>query len=165
MVLAMLGFAIADGLIKAGGQYLHTAQIILGIGVIGSLGFGSAALLTGDTPFSRNFFDRAVMARGGGELMGTFGIVSALALIPLSTMSAIQQATPLVVSLGAVLLFKETVGWRRWSAILIGFSCVLLIIRPGADSFQANSLYAVLGVIGLSIRDLATRRSRSRRVH
>jgi drug/metabolite transporter (DMT)-like permease len=52
----------------------------------------------------------------------------------------------------------ETVGWRRWMAIMIGLFGVLLIIRPGMDAFDAKSLLAVLGVVGLAGRDLATRR-------
>jgi drug/metabolite transporter (DMT)-like permease len=60
---------------------------------------------------------------------------------------------------GAMVVMKgDPVGWRRWSAILVGMLGVLLVIRPGMDSFQALSLLAVLGVLGLSLRDLATRR-------
>jgi len=59
--------------------------------------------------------------------------------------------------LGAALIFKETVGWRRWSAVFIGFAGVVLIIKPGLDSFQPASLLALLGVIFLSLRDLLTR--------
>jgi len=67
------------------------------------------------------------------------------------------QATPLVVTLGAALFLGEQVGWRRWSAILAGFAGVLLIIRPGFDAFEPFSLFAVMGVVGLALRDLATR--------
>ena len=69
-----------------------------------------------------------------------------------------MQATPLVVTLGAALFLGDPVGWRRWSAILVGMFGVLLVIRPGMESFQILSLLAVLGVLGLSLRDLATRR-------
>ena len=79
-------------------------------------------------------------------------------LTPISSASAILQATPLVVTLGAALFLGDPVGWRRWSAILVGMFGVLLVIRPGMESFQILSLLAVLGVLGLSLRDLATRR-------
>jgi drug/metabolite transporter (DMT)-like permease len=49
------------------------------------------------------------------------------------------------------------VGWRRWLAIITGFIGVLIVIRPGLEGFRPASLFAVQGVIGLSIRDLATR--------
>ena len=63
-----------------------------------------------------------------------------------------------MVTLGAALFLGDPVGWRRWSAILVGMFGVLLVIRPGMESFQILSLLAVLGVLGLSLRDLATRR-------
>ena len=46
---------------------------------------------------------------------------------------------------------KNAHGWRRWSAIIVGFFGVLLIIRPGLHGFAANSLFGVQGVIGLAI--------------
>ena len=83
--------------------------------------------------------------------------MTAIVLTPLSSASAILQATPLAVTLGAALFLNEAVGWRRWSAIGIGFCGVVLVIRPGMDGFQPASLFAVQGVIGLAMRDVATR--------
>jgi drug/metabolite transporter (DMT)-like permease len=80
----------------------------------------------------------------------------------LSTASAILQATPLVVTLGAALFLGAQVGWRRWAAILVGLSGVLLIVRPGLAGFEPASLWAVLGVLGLATRDLATRAAPAR---
>jgi drug/metabolite transporter (DMT)-like permease len=79
------------------------------------------------------------------------------ALIPLSTLSAVIQANPLLVTLGAALFLGEEVGWRRWSAIAVGLFGVLLIIRPGSEGFDPNIWLAVVAAVGLSLRDLATR--------
>jgi len=98
-----------------------------------------------------------VMLRNLGELIGTIGFVTAIALTPLSSASAILQATPLAVTLGAALFLREQVGWRRWSAILVGFAGVLMVIRPGLSGFEPASLFAVQAVFGLAMRDLATR--------
>ena len=80
-------------------------------------------------------------------------------LIPLATAAAILQTTPLMVTLGAALFLGEQVGWRRWIAICVGFAGVLLVLRPGLSGFDWNVLFAVQGMIGLSIRDIATRRA------
>ncbi|MGZ2258151.1 DMT family transporter [Roseobacter sp. A03A-229] len=158
MVLAMLAFAIEDMLIKFMAAALPVGQII------GMIGFGSAVLAgallvaQGQPLFSRSMLTPAIAIRSLGELVGTLGFVTAIALIPLSTASAILQATPLFVTLGAALFLKETVGWRRWMAILVGFAGVLLIIRPGMEGFNWLSLFALQGVVGLGLRDLATRR-------
>ncbi|MFK7868027.1 MAG: DMT family transporter [Roseobacter sp.] len=158
MVLAMLGFALEDMLIKLMAVSLPIGQIV------GMLGVGSALLLAliltlrGEALFTRAMRRPAIALRAIGELIGTIGFVTAIALTPLSSASAILQATPLFVTLGAALFLGETVGWRRWLAIMVGFAGVMMIIRPGTDGFDWNSLFAVQGVIGLGIRDLATRR-------
>ncbi len=158
MVVSMLGFAFEDMLIKkmSGGLPLGQVMILLGIG--GAIVFGAVAKSYGDPLFSHVILHPAVMLRNFCEFIGTMGFVSAIALTPISTASAILQATPLVVTLGAALFFGESVGWRRWSAISVGLFGVLLIIRPGMEGFDAKSLLAVVGVVGLAGRDLATRR-------
>lgn len=158
MVLAMLLFALEDMLIKLMADALPIGQIV------GMIGAGSAALLAvalmiqKQPLFTRQMLTWPIVLRAFGELIGTIGFVTAIVLIPLSTASAILQATPLFVTLGAALFYNEAVGWRRWSAILAGFIGVLLIIRPGLEGFSWLSLFALQGVVGLGLRDLATRR-------
>ena len=108
--------------------------------------------------WDRGFLSPSILLRNFAELVGTIGFVTAIALIPLSTASAILQAAPLLVTLGAAVFLREPVGWRRWGAILVGCCGVLLIIRPGTSGFDWQTLFAVQGVLGLAIRDLATRR-------
>ena len=158
MTFAMLGFAIEDMFIKLMSGALPVGQIILMLGIGGAAVFAALTLWQGTPLFSRLFLTRIILLRNLGELVGTLGFVTAIVLTPLSSASAILQATPLAVTLGAALFLQEQVGWRRWSAIIVGFFGVLLIIRPGLDGFDANSLFAVQGVVGLAIRDLATRR-------
>lgn len=157
MTAAMLGFAIEDMLIKFLTASVPLGMVLVYLGTGGALVFATLALLRGDKLLSRDLLARSVVIRNTGELVGTVGFVTAIALTPLSSASAILQATPLVVTLGAALFLGEQVGWRRWSAILAGFAGVLLIIRPGFDAFEPFSLFALLGVLGLAVRDLATR--------
>ena len=126
----------------------------MGGGVI----FAGICRAQGQQLWTRAFLAPAIVLRNLSELIGAVGFVTALSLIPLSTASAILQAGPLLVTLGAALFLGEPVGWRRWGAILVGFAGVLLIIRPGTGDFNWLALYAVLGVIGLALRDLTTRR-------
>lgn len=158
MVLAMLGFALEDAVIKLLSGTLPVGQIIGVLGIGGALVFAGIARAQGAALWSRDFLAPAVLLRNFAELTGAVGFVSALSLIPLSTASAILQAGPLLVTLGAALFLGEPVGWRRWAAITVGFGGVLLIIRPGTEGFDWFALYAVVGVIGLAARDVATRR-------
>lgn len=158
MVLAMFGFAVEDMLIKQMAAGLPVGQVVIVLGIGGATVFAMIAKFYGDALWSKEMLTPSFMIRNAAEVFGTVGFVSAIALTPISTASAILQATPLVVTLGAALFLGETVGWRRWLAIGIGLFGVLLIIRPGMDAFDAKSLLAVMGVIGLAGRDLATRK-------
>ena len=91
------------------------------------------------------------------ELVGRLFYALAIALTPLSTTTAILQATPVLVVLGGSLFFHERVGWRRWVAVGVGLVGVLIVLRPGAGDFSALSLLAVVGMIGFAGRDLASR--------
>ncbi len=157
MIAAMAGFAVADMFIKLLSARLPTGEIILLMGLGGLLIFGSAAMLKGDKILDRDFFAPIVLIKNVGEIIATFGVFTALALTPISSASAIFQTTPLVVTLGAAVFMREAVGWRRLLAIAGGFGGVMLVIRPGADGFEPASLFAVLAVVGMSMRDLAIR--------
>ncbi|ATX64949.1 DMT family transporter [Roseinatronobacter bogoriensis] len=157
MALAMAGFALEDMFIKLLADTLPVGQILVFLGIGGALAFGVIAHRKGQQLLSPALLTPALLLRNTAELIGTVGFVLGFVLASLATASAILQAAPLVVTLGAVLFLGEKVGWRRWTAIGIGFFGVMLIVRPGMAGFEPASLFAVIGVIGLAGRDLATR--------
>jgi drug/metabolite transporter (DMT)-like permease len=157
MVLAMLGFAVEDMMIKVIADSLPIGQIIAMLGLGGAFVFGTMCKLQGRRLLDPQLLTRTIVFRNAAELIGTLGFVTAIALTPISTASAILQATPLIVTLGAAMFFGETVGWRRWTAIIVGFIGVMLIIRPGTEGFNHLSIITLIGVFGLAMRDLATR--------
>tara|TARA_R110002111_G_scaffold76151_6_gene120701 strand:- start:599 stop:1477 length:879 start_codon:yes stop_codon:yes gene_type:complete len=157
MVGSMACFALEDGLIKALSGTFPAAQIIWMLGLGGSLAFVGWLIATGQTVWSPHYLRPQVLLRSGFEVAGTLCFVSALALIPLATASAVIQATPLVVAMGAAVFLGARVGWRRWLAIGVGFAGVLIILRPGSAAFDPATLLAVGGMLGLAARDLITR--------
>ncbi len=158
MIGAMAAFAVEDGLIKYLAGSIATGQILILIGLGGTSVFAIWALAAGHRFQRAQVFHPAVIVRTLAELIGTCGFVASLALADISVISAIVQVNPLLVTLGAALFLGETVGPRRWAAIAIGMIGVLIILRPGAADFNPAYLLTVLGVIGLSVRDVATRR-------
>ncbi|WP_342708053.1 DMT family transporter [Citreimonas salinaria] len=158
MIMAMAAFALEDAFIKAASAIgMPTGQILIVIGIGGGAIFGALARRRGIALFTPVLLRPAVLTRNVTEVIGTLGFVTAITTIPLATASAILQATPLVITMGAALFFSEPVGWRRWTAIGAGFAGVLVIIRPGLDAFDPWSITAVIGVLGLAGRDLASR--------
>lgn len=157
MVAAMAGFALEDMFIKLVAEDLPTGQIIAMLGLAGASIFAVWARLRGDRLFAPAMFTLPMWIRNMGEVLGSVSFVVAITLTPLSTASAILQATPLAVTLGAALFLGAPVGWRRWTAILVGFAGVLMVVRPGLSGFVPASLFAVSAVAGLAARDLGTR--------
>ena len=157
MVLAMACFSIEDAFIKAAAKTVPLGEILFLFGFFGSTLFILLTLHRGEKIFHPSILSRSILIRTISEIIGRLFFGISLILIPLSSLSAILQATPLIVVMGAAIFFGEKVGWKRWSAIFIGLIGVLMIIRPGANAFQLGSLFAVLGTLGFAGRDLATR--------
>ena len=157
MVAAMAAFAIEDALIKVAAAAVPIGQILVIFGAGGALVFALIAVLRGEPLFVPDVLSPSMLVRVVCEITGRLFYVLAVAFIPLSTATVILQATPLVVVIGAVVVFGERVGWRRWVAILIGLTGVVLIIQPGTEEFSALSWLAVIGMLGFAGRDLASR--------
>lgn len=157
MVASMAGFAAEDAFLKAAARHVPVGEAILLMGLIGVAVFSLIALRAGEPPLPRAILSRTMAIRSGFEISGRLFYALAIALTPIWVASAILQASPLLVVLGASVIFGEKVGARRWLLILGGFAGVLVILRPGLAGFDALSLLTVLAMIGFSGRDLATR--------
>jgi drug/metabolite transporter (DMT)-like permease len=157
MTASMAGFALEDLFVKSAATTMPAGQILIVIGLAGMLVFMAMARLRGEPALDRALLTGPMLLRALSEAAGRAGYTLAVALTPLASASAILQATPLVVVLGSALFLRERVGWRRWAAILAGFTGVLIILRPGLAGFEAASLFAVMGMLGFAGRDLATR--------
>jgi drug/metabolite transporter (DMT)-like permease len=157
MVLAMAAFAIEDMLIKSAAQTASTGLTLALFGLGGMTIFIILVKMNGQAIFHPALLTRPLIVRTICEITGRLFFILAITLTPLSSASAILQATTLVVVLGAAVVFREKVGLGRWIAVLFGFAGVLMIIRPGLEGFELASLFAVIGTLGFAGRDLATR--------
>lgn len=158
MSLSMAGFTFNDSIVKLLTGDISVAQVMFLRGVVATLLiFLLARHRKALRPLSV-LRDRWIALRVVGEAGGTLTFLVGLSHIPLANASAILQALPLAVTMGAALFLAEPVGWRRWGAILAGFAGVLIIVRPGLDGFSPYSLMIVGTVIFAATRDIATRK-------
>src|SRR6056300_1601465 len=157
MIAAMAGFAVEDSLLKIATQTLPVSQVLVVFGNLGASVFAGLARRSGAQLFTKDVASRAMRIRFVFEFLGRLFYILALALTSLSGTTVILQATPLVVVAGAAIFLGEKVGWRRWSAIAIGFFGVLVVLCPSSDDVSARSILAIIGMLGFAGRDLTSR--------
>lgn len=159
MALAMALFAGEDALLKGLTATMPTGQLLMAVGYFSAFFMAVMAKLSGAPLWSNELLRRPGLLRTLGEVTGGIGFILTLQLMPLSTGSALLQTMPLAITLGAALFLGEKVGWRRWTAIGVGFIGVMVILRPtggGFDLLAAGA--AMLTVFSLALRDLSTRK-------
>jgi len=158
MLLAMASFAVGDTILKTVSDTLPLSQILVIRGCFAIVCFFLVAKFMGALRHPKVVAKPAFLLRLLGEIIASFFFLTALFNMPIANASAIMQALPLTVSLGAAYFFGEAIGWRRILAISVGFVGVLLIVQPGYDGFTVYSIYCLIAVFGTTLRDLATRR-------
>jgi len=154
----MAGFTANDTMTKFVSASMNMGQVMLLRGLFATALIALLAWSQGALANPRQTLHPMVALRSAAEALATVTFLIALSHLPLATTSAVLQALPLAVTMGAALVFGEEVRWRRWLAIAVGFAGVLVIVRPGADGFNAYALLALVCVGFCTVRDLATKR-------
>ena len=133
-ILAMSGsvvvFIFNDALIKLATETMPPLQAIGLRGCFATLWCLLALLVRRELRHAHLLRNRWVAARGVLEALAAITYLIALAYIPFAIATAINMSTPLFLAALAVLLLGEIVGWRRWTAIAVGFVGVLMVIQP-----------------------------------
>ncbi|TGD45282.1 DMT family transporter [Pseudotabrizicola sediminis] len=157
MVASMAAFAFEDLFLVRAATTMPPGQVIAMMGAGGAAVFWLIAARLRQPILTRRALTGAAALRTLSEAGAAMLYITALALIPLSVNSALLQASPLVVTMGAALVLGEKVGWRRWTAISVGFAGVLIILQPGTEGFRMAGLLTVACVFLMAARDLSTR--------
>ncbi|WP_193366997.1 DMT family transporter [Pelagibius marinus] len=151
MIAASLGFTINSAMVKTlVGEGLDVFQIAFARAL-----FSFALVL----PFLLRAGPSALRTRHPG-LHGIRAFAGAAAMVcgfyavgqlPLADFTALSFTQPLFVTLLAVLILGEVVRWRRWLATAVGFIGVLIMVRPGAATFDPAALVALASVLGIAV--------------
>lgn len=159
MTGAMTAFTVNDAFMKVLSDHLPFFQLLFIRSAAVAVLIAAMAWRAGALRFSMSKRDKMlVCVRAVSEMGAAYFFLNALFNMPIADVTAILQALPLTVALGAVLVLGERVGWRRFLAIGIGFLGVMLIVRPTGDVFSIYSIYALLAVGCVTVRDLAARK-------
>lgn len=158
MCVAMAAFTINDAMMKAATQTLPLWQAIAMRGLLTLGPLIAIGAMTGRLTLRMGRRDAVTVGiRSFAEVASTLLFLAALVHMPLANLSAIMQSLPLAVTLAAWAVFGDKVGWRRMTAILVGFAGVLIIVRPGPEGFDIYALIGLASVAFVVVRDLSTR--------
>ena len=157
MIIAMGCLTLTDLLIKVASQTLPIGQVMISYGVGSLIVFWFLLRIKGESIRLSPLTNPTVIFRNIGDLIALNGMFLALVYVPLSTIGAVIQTVPILVTAAAALFLGERVGMRRASAIFVGFLGALLIIQPGAASFDITAILALIAALGMALRDIATK--------
>ena len=148
----MTYFAVNDAMIKALGGVLPMFQTVALRGGVVLLLLGLVAVRSGWNVYNLGNRDKWILvSRAVAEVGAAFFIVTALFNMKLANMNAILQILPLTIPSSAYMFLGEPLGWRRITAIIIGFLGMLLIIKPGGEDFSIYSIFCLAAVVCVTI--------------
>jgi drug/metabolite transporter (DMT)-like permease len=103
---------------------------------------------------------RMQLVRAGCAVASAFAFVGGLAYLPLADCIAIAFSGPLFVTALATPMLGEQIGWRRWSAVFVGFLGVLVMLRPTDGAIHWAAALPLLAAVSGAFRDIITRKVR-----
>jgi drug/metabolite transporter (DMT)-like permease len=157
MITGMGCLTLADLLIKIASQTLPLGQVMIVFGAGSITMFLGLMRIKGESVRLSPFTNPAVLLRNIGDLIAINGMCLALVFVPISTIGAVIQTVPLMVTAAAALFLRERVGTRRWLAIVVGFLGTLFVIQPGAGTFNITTILVLIAAVGMALRDISTK--------
>jgi drug/metabolite transporter (DMT)-like permease len=158
MLVSMAALIANDAFFKLAAGHLPLGQAIFMRGLFASLLTAALIVYLGVLDTLPRLGEGKVLFRGVAEIVATLLYLTALVRMPIAEATAILQFTPLAITAGAAIFLGAAVGWRRWTATVVGLIGVLVIIRPGAAVFNPYAAVALASVVFIAARDLTTRR-------
>ncbi len=147
LVMAMFVFSLQDIAIKwIGGDY-PVMEIVVFRNLVALPGTLLLFRLEGRRGLPTTRRHRLEYLRGFLLFLSFTTYMMGLTALPLADVGAIRNSAPLIITFLSVVLLGEKVGPRRWLALVVGFMGVLLIIRPGATTFNIGSIFILAATL------------------
>jgi drug/metabolite transporter (DMT)-like permease len=157
LVACNLLFLINDTMVKLAGDDIPLTEVLFLRGAFASLVLLPVVIMTGAHRHLALLWRPAVLWRTAGEVLASLAYLLSLFHTPIAHVNTILQIVPLMITACGAIFLGEIVGWRRWTAIVVGFIGVLIVVRPGFEGFTAYSLLTVVSAFFITLRDMTTR--------
>lgn len=153
----MVAYTVNDAMVKEIARSHPVGEVIFIRGLFTTLLIGSIVVALGYAGELRRALSRPVILRSLCDGLSTACFVVALVHMKLADLAAVLQVAPLILAAFSVLFYRETVGWRRWTAITVGFIGALFVVKPTPSAFDAWALVALLAATSSALRETQTR--------
>ena len=160
-ILCMLGGALSLTINDAMAKYLTQSYPV---GQVMALrGLSIILLLIAFLFFMNNlqalkiFSWKGHLLRAGAMTGSTFFFITGLSLLPITDAIAIAFVAPILTTILGVIILREAVSWKRWAAIFVGFSGVIIILQPTSDAFKIAAIAPMGAAAFGAARDVITR--------
>src|SRR5690606_32415797 len=146
-ILAIVGgmscFAGNDAVVKLVARTAPLGEVLFVRGLMTCVIVGALMVALGHANRLSSAAHPRVLGRSGLEALAALLFTSALVRMPIAELSTIVLASPLIITALAVILYREEVGWRRWTAIIVGFAGALCVVKPTPAAFN---IWALVGL-------------------
>jgi drug/metabolite transporter (DMT)-like permease len=153
----MASYTVNDVLVKQLLLVYPVGETIFIRGVMCSVLIGAMALAFGHARQFRATMTPLLASRSMCDGLSTAGFIAALAHMQMANISAVLQIAPLIITALSVFLYREVVGWRRWTAIGIGFFGALLVVKPIPSQFNIWAVIAAASAVAAAVREIQNR--------
>lgn len=158
LVLALMIFAIQDAVVKLLTEKYEVIQILTWRILVVVTIIGSIAAYKHGLSFLKTQYKAFMLLRGAFAFIAFLNYYFALSFTPLADAATVYMTAPLFVTALSVPLLGERVGLHRWSAVVIGFTAVVIMLNPGSDLFQPIAMLPLVSALFYSFIPIITRR-------
>ena len=161
MLLSSLCFAINDAVIKFAVKQMENDLSMFNIifirGIFTSMLIFISIFFFGKINLKSLLNNKRSYLRGLFEVLAALSFLTGLMLMPMADVYTLQNIAPLIITASGAILLKEKVGIRRWSAVIMGFIGVLIVINPGNLKFGYIFILPIMSAVFLTLRDVLTK--------
>ncbi len=159
LIGGMIVYTINDAMVKQIARDYPVGEVICVRGIMTAIMMGAVMLaLGGGRDLLQAVRSKTALVRSLFDGLSTAMFITALTHMPLADLAAILQLSPLILTAISVLFYREQVGWRRWTAIIVGFAGALFVVKPTPSSFDIWAIVALLAATASALRESQTRR-------
>lgn len=151
-------YVIGDTVLKLLGRQFPPSELIFWRSCIILMTLTAVMLWTRPKFAPRAMLSWPVVGRCLFDCVNILSFTTAVIHMGMAELYAILQMSPFLMTILAIVFFSEPVGWRRWTAIAVGFCGVLLIVKPDTNGLDVWATLGILAAFGAACRETITRK-------